>query len=306
MFQLSMVCLGAYGISRLDKSHRRYILYALLALTLIQYGFLVLQTHNIDPFFDSIKNPGNDELVGLSASPDQIGTFFALTLPVMLYIFPPLALLSLVGIALSKSSFAFVAGIGAGLFYLLFTNKKIFKIALVVVLLFGSLFFLKVERVTMADFDIRFAVWKYAIKTSLAGKVQILHHGIEKEIITNPLFGFGFGNFMRIFPHIPQRGEVFFNAPDEVFTHAHNDYVELFFEFGYLGAIILILFLGSLSYRFIKLKKTKEAVLYSSCILAYLLNSTGNFLSQIAVSGLLLMLYFGMFNGILREQNAQR
>ena len=77
--------------------------------------------------------------------------------------------------------------------------------------------------------------------------------------------------------------------------------VELFFEFGYIGVVLLIGFLGSLLFAFLKAVKTKEFVLYSSCVLAYLLNSIGNFCSQIAVSGLLFILFLGMFYGTRRE-----
>ena len=302
LIQLDLGCLACYGASKFNQENRKRILYGILGLVLLQYSWLIMQTYNLDFLFDSKITQGADELVGFSGSADQLGTFFALTLPVMLYIFPPLALLSLAGLIIAKSSFAFVAGIVSGLFYLYYSSKRLFGISILLITIVGIVFFIKVDKPTKADFSTRFSVWKYSIKAVTDENVRIIRNGKNLQVETNAWYGYGLGNYQQIIPYIPQElVEYKFNYIDEKFTHAHNDYVELFFEFGRIGAVLLIGFLGSLLLVFLKAVKTKEFILYSACVLAYLLNATGNFVSQIAVSGLLLIIFLGMLYGVRRE-----
>ena len=166
------------------------------------------------------------------------------------------------------------------------------------------MFFLKVDRLKLADFNIRIDVWKHAIKATTEGKVRIIKNGRGLEVLTNPLYGYGFGNFEKVFPYVPEKltGHKF-NFADEKFTHAHNDFVELYFEMGHLGFGVFLLLLFGVMIDFIRARKTEEVILYSSCLLAYLLNMQGNFLSHLACSGMLLILYFGMFYGSIRRKN---
>ena len=119
--------------------------------------------------------------------------------------------------------------------------------------------------------------------------------GIQVE--TNPWVGFGFGNYLRLFPYVPEEiAEHKFNYRNEKFTHAHNDLIEIFFELGYLGLICFIGLVGNFIWGF-RVKHNKEKVLYFCCIMAYLLNCMGNFLSQLAVSGMLLVIFYGLYRG---------
>jgi O-antigen ligase len=241
--------------------------------------------------------------VGFSAAKDQTGTFFALTTPILLSFHPLLGIISLIGCIVSKSSFAFISSIISGLFYIYFRSKKIFLVSLVVLSVFGLIFFGKYEKVRIADFKTRFSVWSYALTSVAKGNITL---GNAEKTITvkcNPAFGFGFGRFLSLFPYVPQRPH--FNYSNEKFTHAHNDYVEFIFELGYIGLILLILLIGSIIYSFIKSKKDIELVLYFSVLIAYMLNAFGNFLSQISVSGAILIVYLGMYLGKRRELNGK-
>jgi O-antigen ligase len=288
LFQLELTCLASYGVSKFKKKDRKFIIYTILVLVLIQYSWLIVQTHNLDPFFETNRpNRIGDELVGFLGNPNQLGTFFAITLPVMLYLYPPLALLSVMGLIVAKTTFAFVAGISAGLFYLFFVKRKLFYISLISGLILSSVFFLKIDRPKAQDFGTRPYVWKHAIETSLKGEIKVVKNGRKLNVETNPIWGYGFGNFIKIFPYVPEKlTKHKFNYINEKFTHAHNDYAEAIFEFGYSGLVLIVCFLTSLVSVFIKTLKTKEFILYSSCVLAYLLNCVGNFCSQLAVSGL--------------------
>jgi len=312
LFQLDLACLASYGISRFGREHRKIILWTIIGLMFLQGLWLALQANNIpikietehintDLTFISKLRPGQKELVGFSGSPDQIGTFFALTLPITLHTFWPLVFLSLAGLVVSKSSFAAVAGIISGLIYLFFI-KKWFVVSLVLCILFSGVFFLKVDKLKSADFQTRFRVWEHSIKTTLEGKIRIEIDDRKLQIETNPWVGFGFGNFLRLFPYVPAKiVDNKFNYRNEKFTHAHNDFIEAFFELGYLGLICMIGLVGNFIRKFWRIKYDNEAVLYFSCISVYLLNSLGNFCSQLAVSGLLIAVFYGLYKGVMRE-----
>ena len=63
----------------------------------------------------------------------------------------------------------------------------------------------------------------------------------------------------------------------------------------------MIAVIFNLFYMFIKVMRSKEGILVSACLIALMLNSTGNFCTQIATSGVLLMVYYGMLVGIYKE-----
>lgn len=126
LFHLDLLCLAAYGISRLKVEYRKWIVRAVLGLVILQSAWLIMQAFHLDPFFYSLTDKSKDELVGLTCAKDQLGTFFALTLPVTLHFFTPLAILSIIGIFISKSSFAAGAGIVSGLGYLFFVKRHLF------------------------------------------------------------------------------------------------------------------------------------------------------------------------------------
>ncbi len=298
LFQFDMACLASYGLSRFNKQQRKYILWSVLGFFVLQIVLLGLQYINKDPIFKSLIRAGHSEMVGFSGSKDMLGSFFALTLPIVLYLNPLLSVFSIMGLFISKSSFALVSGCIAGLFYLkmryklLISTQFIFGVFLAILL--SAIFFSKVDRLKPADLNTRLNVWRHTIKSTITGKIDIERNGEKYQGKINPVFGYGFGSYLLIFPSVPEQG---FNYVDEKFTHAHNDYIEAFFELGYLGLISLILLVGNLIYSFIRTKKNPEMIMYFSCILAYLLNSIGNFLSQLAVSGMLLIIFYGFYEG---------
>ena len=303
LLHLSLAALTSYGISRIDVRKYKFILKGVLILVVIQTIFLLLQSWNIDPIFKSLIRQGMKETVAFSGSKGQMGTFFALTAPVLAYFHPALLIITLIGIVFSKSSFAFMATFVSILTYFFFTNKKLFVRLFLAILIIATVFFNKIDRLTNADFGMRFDVWKHAVKSIVTGQITLQNQDRQIIIKTNPIWGYGFGNFLRLFPYVPE-GK--FNFSNEKFTHAHNDYIETFvFELGYSGIIALLFLFRSFIWDFIKTEKSKELMLYFCCIVAYLLNAMGNFLSHIAVSGILLTIFYGMYKGTRRELNGK-
>jgi len=305
LFQVNLSLLACYGISKLDSKNRKIIVWGIFELVTLQLAWVTLQYFNLDPIFKSIINPGHSELVGFNGAKDQMGSFFAITFPVVLYCCPILAPLPIIAIILSKSSFAFISAIIAGLIYLSYTNRAYYKIFIVFVLLSSMIFFGKAEKIKSADIFTRANVWRYAAIATVEGKIDLENNGQKLQLKTNPIWGYGLGNFLRIFPFVPQTQNGVgngFNFVNEKFEHAHNDYVEIFFEFGYLGLALISLFFLSFIWSFNKLNKSNEIALYFSCLIAYFLNASGNFLTHLGMSGLLLIIFYGMYRGSLNER----
>ena len=307
LIQLYLGYICAYGLSKFNQKQRKIVLRGILSLVFLQCFWLILQLFNKDPIFKSLYNY-NLAIVGLSGSKDQLGSFFALITPVLMNFHPLLIFVSIFGLVLSKSSFAFMAAIIGGLLYYRLLDKKKFKFLSLILVVFGICFVLTYDKPKLADFGIRANVWNYSIKSVIKGNIYIEKNNMKVIVNTNPLFGYGFGNYLTIFPYVPQsEAQKYFNAKfqfnciTEKFTHAHNDFVEYFFELGWLGLFAMIGLVLNFIWGFIKSKKSPELILYFSSIVVYLLNSTGNFLSQMAMSGAFLIIFYGFYMGVRRE-----
>lgn len=313
LLQFDLCCLVAYSISKFNGQYRKYILYSILLLTVLCLALLTAQYFNKDPFFDSTLTSGKDELVGFAGAKDQLGTFFALTAPVMAFLNPLLLMISLIGLIIAKSSFAIVSAIAGIAMYYFYVSKKIFYISILAVLVILIIFFRFIDMPIYQDFETRFSVWKCAVMSTIKGELVVttgvvrqdtrngVYSTVEGETVPvkfSPAIGMGLGQWISNFPYVKA---VNFNYYDEKFTHAHNDYVEMFLELGWLGFVSFFLLIINMMIRFFKAVKTRELVLFTSCILVYALNASGNFLSHLAVSGMFLTIFYGCFEGALKD-----
>lgn len=124
-------------------------------------------------------------------------------------------------------------------------------------------------------------------------------HKFKKILVKcNPWFGYGLGNFIRISPHgqrhIINTG---INEYGHRYEHVHNDFIEVFWEMGILGALSLLFVITDLIWKFIKTKKTKLLLISASCIVAHSVCALGIYTVHTAVSGLMLIISLGIFYG---------
>jgi O-antigen ligase len=147
---------------------------------------------------------------------------------------------------------------------------------------------------------IRVKVWQHAIKCVINGKILLNDRVTVKAI---PMSGFGFGSFLQYFPRVAKNSAGgYFNFDNEKFSHAHNDYVELFFEIG-IGVIFMFMFIFDLYRRALRAlrKKNKIIIILLGCITAYLIDASGNFISHLAVSGMIITILYGLLEGEIRD-----
>ena len=166
------------------------------------------------------------------------------------------------------------------------------------------IFYTNFENLSKIAVKERIDLVKHTISQVNAGKAIMKKDNLTKVVMCNPWFGFGLGNFIRISPYTQ---DVFLYKPipgikQHVYSHAHNDYAEGFFELGRIGIVLILLLIGDFFYRFIKSRKTILLYLYFSCVLAHMISALGVFTIHTATSGMMLVLFLGLFEGELNEQ----
>lgn len=301
LVQICLVYLAVYQISTFSDKYRRYVLYGIIGLFCLQGFWVILQWFNIDPVWDGVGTymSGNkiDDTVGLSGSHNQVGLFFAVVLPLITAYCWWLLPLGIFGLFCSTTTAAFVGGIVGCFVYGLYRFRfKFLVIGIPLVILCSLIFYNKFETISSVAFNQRISLVKHSITAVESGKI-VMKRGNQYKIITcNPWFGYRLGNFMRISPWAQD-----FMEPWEkhVYSHAHNDYVEVYFDLGRLGFISLMLILIDFFWKFWKAKKTKMLLVSFSCVVAHMVCALGIFTVQTAVSGMMLILFLGIFYGSL-------
>jgi hypothetical protein len=296
--QLSSIFLISYGVSKFNAKHRAWARRFLIAAFMLHFGLVLLQLMGKDPFFHSIRNVNLKETVGFMASPDQSGALASLLSPILFLVNPVLSVMSLMVIVLSKSFFSFSACVISLMVSIYFLFRKWTALFAIFFIALGILYCSKIDIVNYSQASARLGVWEYAISSVSTGRLNIENDSYVK---CNMLTGFGFGNFLTLFPKVPTHAS--FNYVNEKFSHAHNDVVEFTFETGILGGLVMLAFLFSVIIGFVFSQKDPELITYFCCLLAYLINAMGNFSSQIAVLGLYGGVIYGMYEGRRRELN---
>jgi hypothetical protein len=298
--QVYLGCLVAYVISKFKRQHRVTVIAGIVISILIQYAWVVLQSWNIDPLFNSLIHGGKDEAVAFFGAKDQMGAFFAITGPVLFYVHPFLSLLCLAAVILSKSSFAFISLLAGCSIAAWYRSQRIFSLFIFFMLCCAVGYFGQIEKLNRYDFSTRFSVWSEASRAVYNGNLSINKNGKRIVMNTNPAYGYGFASFLNVFPYVESRNNSF-NYADEKFTHAHNDYIEVLFELGWIGFSVLVILVITFLWGFITSKKTLELAVYFGAIVAYLCNAMGNFVTHIATSGMLLVALYGLYESTRRE-----
>ena len=312
----------SYHISSLKSLQRKTIFKALIGVFVLASVMMTLQILNIDPIFSSIADPTKDVIIGLSGSPNQFGLFMADMGVLSFIISPYLFLPALVGLVCSKTSFTLVGFIIGAVFFLKVIQYNILKYFLAVIAAMSLLFFIVVDQPSKYVFKERISVWKNSLQEVEKGVIQLTFRTNENTTITkyhegNHWFGFGLGSFMKLSPYSQKRylddiQEIkhFKEGPKDrmisrgahVYEHAHNDYVETYFDMGRVGFTLLtILLINVIRLYLTTPNKTTELHGYFSALMTHGISALGIYTVHTAVSGLLLAAIFGLFMGEIRD-----
>lgn len=303
LMQIYFSCLAMYGISKFNRQERRMILWGVFVVVILQSAYVIIQKLGMDPLFDytfqGVTYKGVDDTVGFSGSHNMLGLFFAVTGPVVIYLFPYILPLVLFGLFCATSSFAWTGFTVSTIVTGLRMDRRVL-IGIIASLIIGSgIFFYKFEDFSLGNFSGRYHPCKTAIESVVRGNIPLLvaedKESKTYEIIRcNPLFGYGLANFSSIFPYYESK---YFNTTVNKYVHLHNDIGEAFFELGLLFLVPLFLFLIGLIRMISKYRFCLEAITYSSCIFSYLICTLGIFGSHTAIGGVWFILFYGMLKG---------
>jgi len=289
-------------ISTLDRKKINILLWALVGLVVAQGVLVCLQFMGWDPIFNKIGAPGSDDTVGLSGSHNQIGTFFAVTAPLVLVYCPYLIIFNIIGLFGATTTIAYFAfAVGA----LALVSRKYSALLVQAILVVGLIFFFRFESADLpSSIQERIELTKMTINQVETGNA-VMSRDFEEgtqviNITSNKWVGFGLGNFIRISPHTQR----WYTKPDAIgaralkqhrYSHAHNDFIEGYFELGRIGAFLIILLLIDFFFKFYRAKKTKLLMIAFAGVVAHLVCALGVFTIQTAVTGILLIIFLGIF-----------
>ena len=302
-------------VASLPEQQKRWIIFALLGIATLEACLATIQFSTNNPFFYfGVHSPKAGIALGTYPNPDHFVLLMEITIPlifalaayeyrykkerhddglhslVLFIIYGTLLLLFLGGAFFSGSRAGIpLALLSSFLAYKVFSPKKGFRQFLPLAFLLALAFV-----VLLIFFNLAPVLNKFITSNPFVdGRWVIFSHTWEGIVTFFPV-GSGPGTFpdiYRIFQPIQQTGFI---------NHAHNDYLELLFETGLLGAIAIIGFI----YLFIKawnnMKKIKVREIHflriatGISIFVLLLHSTVEFNLHDASN----ILYFAVLTGI--------
>lgn len=311
LFQITSGCLIIHLLSFMNKQQRMFHVKSILGFAFLQGLFLIVQLFHKDPFFKSLEDFTKSVPVGWMGSFNQIGLFSAVTAPFSFIFCPGILIVNLLGLICSKTTTCWISFAVIAAFFFRRIKTRL-KVLLLLLSLVGAIFFyMHVERITFRAFRERFVIVKHSINDVIDGKIwmEMKDENIKKLVTCNPLFGYGLGNFMVISPRTQSDylGADMINRDGTIgkkghrYAHAHNDPVEFFYEFGYLGLAWMIYAGNEVIGRFRRARKTKILMASSLALLAQFICSLGIFTVHTALGGFFLILFLGLFYGEVRD-----
>jgi len=318
--QLNFALLAIYLISKFSRQQRKRIYIAMLLLLVIQGFWVIAQTFDMDKIFTGfgtyMKEGRLNDTVGLSGSHNQIGVFFATLTPLAILMCPWVLPFIVFGLWCSTTSAAWLSFIFSCIW--LTRKTKLIWISVPLIIACTFVFYAKYENMNKTVLNERILLWQNTIRQANDGKVVMKAENITKIQRTHPWLGFRINNFSKLSPYsqkefLYEKCEFTPNGlrtnadvceyNKHVYMHAHNDYLEVYFELGKIGFISLLLIILHFFYCYFISKKTKLLRISFYSILAQMICALAVFTIHTAISGMLLILNLGIFFGEWREIN---
>jgi hypothetical protein len=298
LYHLYLCSYAAYLISFLKEKQRKYIVRTIAGIIGINILWSFLQYFNIDPIFHCINNIKVDNIVGFMGSWNCFGAYLAIGAPLVMSISPFLIFPLLLSVILAKMWYGVLVVSAITLLYL-WKLKRRYLVYFVPVVLVASIF--TVAKYDKVNWNVlngdRVALWNVSTRSILKGNIQLG----ERNIKCSPWIGYGLGSFPLLIPNYSSQK---FNPSNSKYNHAHNDPIEVLFDLGILGFIFLGLLLLSVWRRFVISVDSVELSVLGLCLLSYFLCSLSYFASHMPATGMLLVVIYGLFEAVRRENGA--
>ena len=301
----AMLCLlcafaGCFIAKAMSKQKQTGLFYNIfIFLAIVQFFYVIAQYFGHDPFFSSVYNSNVKEITGVVGSHNQLGIYSS-TLSVLLLsvcIYAPLVII--IPIILCKTSTAMIAALVGCLLYMVINKDYLKVIALCVMVLSGMFIWKNFDNNTFDSYKERLGIWKLTLDQAVSGKSILYGKEGFQVVKSNPLVGYGLGSFM---VNSPASQDKLLVAVRHRYEHAHNDILEAFYEFGYIGSfLIFCLILGCLRAYLGVINKTKQLNIVFCSLVVFAVCSLGVYVFHAPVSYFMFMIFFGLFHAEVRN-----
>lgn len=273
-------CLIYEAVYRIvDEKSVKLIFGFMIGFAVINMIYMTFQGMGWELIYQEFSTPGyQTQMLGFMGLKAIMGMFFAMALPFMAYKYPKLALGLFIPLYVSECSSAMVAGIIAYLWQIFFISKKWFSILLVVLCIGGAVYTIHDSHAGM--FTDRFNMWKVALRD--AALKPVLGWGPDSFRCITPDKQFMYWKNVRTnqtgkidvkdtiefdntgkydikkYPFMNEKDIVYTKIDGRIYSKAnldpwdnpHNEYVQLFYEFGIVGVIIFGFLVWDMTQRF--------------------------------------------------------
>lgn len=243
----------------------KYFFMVIAFVSLINSVFAILQFFHVH--FLLFKE---GEIIGLMSYKTQLGIYQALALPICFALNPWLTIIPMIGLLLSNSATAMLAGVMGMIYFLWKKGLKIQSIPMWQVFIVVSGYYLFGH---FSKLGIRFDSWMYAFLTGI-------HHWFH-------------GNGIGLFSYIRDIGyKVSYSDP-------YSIYLEVFNALGIFGFIAFLLFIGS---KFIGFKRmdSMTLALFTSCLILAIVGIGYSFMDYPRLAGTAIVL-FGLLTAVKKD-----
>lgn len=300
----------------INRDNIRTVFKVILGLGILNIIWMTFQALNIEFIFGRDGQFVTD-LVGLMGLKCFLGMFLAICVPIACYFSWRWSILLFIPIYFSESSVAVVGAIAGFLFTVWYRSKKAFYSFLAIFIVAGSLYVAQDTKAGM--FTNRFEVWKLSIHDALMN--PIIGRGVnsfgsfgelkpfmyfsnwKSDVRRIPIKSFEVQKETGKFPPMPGFLENYdANHPERShlnpWSHPHNEYISLLYEFGLIGIIIFLLFARNI---FINFEPTDSMIAIMGVFIVFLITSTGQFPLHVARLGIFAPIFLAAYYKIKEE-----
>ena len=280
----------------------KWIYSAMIFMTIFSFLYVVLQICGKDPIFKSIDHTKFNGIVSFLGSRNQLGIYSAANA----FWCPWLIPIEIIPIFFTKCNSVLIGLIAGTICYTGFCyGKKYTYIGLfsILVLLIPWWHYCSKGSDEIHE---RFNIWKLSLQQLTEGKIYSSdENGHSSVIKTNPLFGFGLGDFFSFSPMSQYKiwglKETSIYRPkhpegiQHFYEHMHNDLLEALYELGYIGFGIVASIVVSVVWLFISSPKSLGVITTFSSLLAQSVASLSVYVFHAPVSLFIFCLTLGLF-----------
>ena len=251
-FQFVAIFIAIYGIFIIKNPSFDTWLTLLRWMALVEIIRVCVQQFGWDPFYIPISGPMPEIPAGSQGNQGWSGAMLAMCAPAFFDRRYAYGLIPLAGaLYILKSTTPVIALVLSIIFYCYFMFNKKYVLAVTAAGLLAVLLYGGYDHASGA----RFGAWMHAISLCLDREAWLL--------------GFGLGSWPTLFPATYDQ--------TVIWTHAHNEFIQLWFELGALGILCVLLYTRFLIISIINNYANRVLILAGSGIISIILCSMGNF-----------------------------